>query len=148
MAAVEEIGRPVAEARGLRLVDVELVREAGRTILRFVLDKPGGVTLEDLEGFHRAVDPALDAADPIPHAYYVEVSSPGLDRPLRKDRDFQVFAGRQVEVATFGPLEGRRVFIGRLEGLEGDAVVLTDGDGHTWRIPRAQVARARLHAEF
>lgn len=145
-AVVEALASPVAEGMGLRLVDVEFVRGGGRSYLRLYIDKPEGVTLDDCEAFSREVSVLLDEADPIPGPYFLEVASPGLDRPLKKDRDYEVFKGRRVEVRTFGPLgpQGVREVRGELGGLREGRVVITDDQGNVWEIPREQVAKARL----
>jgi ribosome maturation factor RimP len=144
VARAEAIAEPLAQAAGLVLVDVEHVREGGRLILRFIVDRPGGVGLDAIAAFHRALEPSLDAAD----LHYVEVSSPGLLRPLRRDRDFTTFRGRTVRVTTYAPVEGSKEFTGRLDGLEDGEVLLHLEDGRDIRLPRAQVARARLHVEL
>ncbi len=141
---------PLAAARGLIVVDVEFTGERGRSVLRCVLDKsPGGITLEDIEGFHRELDPLLDANDPIPGSYVLEVSSPGLERPLRSERDFQIFAGRPVLLASREPVEGRREWAGRLVGLVDGAVQVAFGEGEAERVavPLSQLAWARLRIE-
>jgi ribosome maturation factor RimP len=142
-SAVERLAHPLASARGLQLVDVEFVKEGPSLHLRVYVDKPGGVGLDDCQGLHeelgRLVDEAVQTGDP----YYLEVSSPGLDRPLKKERDYEVFRGREVNVKTFGPVDGGRDFLGTLVGLENGEVVL-DIKGHLVRIPREKVASARL----
>lgn len=145
---VEEMAQPIAAAQGVVLVDVEFVREGGRRFLRVYLDKPGGVTLDDCAAFSRTLSVHLDQADPIPEGYYLEVASPGLDRPIRKDRDFDLFRGRRVTVQTYAPpagaAPGQRTFRGELLGLLDGRVAVRDDEGRVWEIPRAQVARARL----
>ena len=143
------LAEPLAQGLGLVLVDVEFTGERGRSVLRFTVDKQGGVTLNDVEGFHRALDPLLEAADPIPHSYVLEVSSPGLERPLRTARDFTLFAGRPVALAARVPLDGRREWQGRLCGLEGAAVIVSFGPGEDQRVavPLDQVAWARLRSD-
>jgi ribosome maturation factor RimP len=148
LARAEAIAEPLAREAGLVLVDVEHVREGGRVILRFVVDHPGGVGLDAIASFHRALEPALDAADLIAGRHYVEVSSPGLLRPLRRDRDFETFRGRTVHVRTYAPVEGSKEFTGRLDGLVDGEVRIHLEDGRDIRIPRGQVARARLHADL
>lgn len=149
---VEELAEPLAAESGYALVEISYVREAGRRILRVVLDKPGGVTLDDCERFSHLLGDRLDALDPIPESYALEVASPGLDRVLKRDRDFLLFRGRRVEVRTYAPPEGappgRNVLRGELLGLEDGKVALRDDAGTVWRIARDQVALARLDPGF
>jgi len=140
------LAEPVAARRGLTLVEVQWRAGRGRAVLSLVVDKPGGVTLGDLEGLHRELDPLLDAHDPVPGPYVLEVSSPGAERPLRTPRDFQVFAGRRVVIHARAPVSGQQQWTGRLLGVDADCVVLERDDGGTVRLPLAQVARARLWA--
>lgn len=145
---VEDLARPIAEAQGIVLVHVDYLREGGRRFLRVYVDKPGGVTLDDCGTFSRALGNRLDQEDPIPESYYLEVASPGLDRPIRNDREFDLFKGRRVAVRTFSPPEGaapgQRAFRGELIGLVDGRVVVRDDDGRVWEIPRAQVSGVRL----
>jgi len=142
-AQVEALARPIAARFGLEVADVELVGEGPRSVLRVLVEGPHGVTVEDCARVSEALSRQLDLHDPIPHAYTLEVASPGLDRPLRRDRDFQRFAGSLVEVRTVAPVEGQRTFRGRLLGLVEGQVVVHVGE-RTVRIPRAQVSQARL----
>lgn len=146
-AVAENISAPVVEEMGLELVDVEYLKEGGRRILRVYIDKPGGVGHDDCEAVSKRLDALLDEKDPIPQSYYLEVSSPGIERPLKKLRDFQRFAGHMIRVTTFAPLEGRKKFTGRLAGVEEGALILED-NGNPVSIPLDQVASARLHVEF
>ncbi|MGB9802523.1 ribosome maturation factor RimP [Desulfofundulus sp.] len=148
VATVEELATPLVTGLGLELVDVEYVKEGGRWYLRIFIDKPGGVTLDDCQAVSERLDPLLDEADPIPHSYHLEVSSPGIERPLKKPADFERFSGCRVQVTTFSSQGGRRKFTGRLEGLEGQMVVLTLDDGQEQRIPLPEVATARLKASW
>lgn len=146
-AVVEEISAPVIEELGLELVDVEFAREGGRWILRVYIDKPGGVGHSDCEAVSKRLDTLLDEKDPIPQSYYLEVSSPGIERPLKKPQDFQRFRGHMVRVTTFTPLEGRKKFTGRLgEVAEGSVVIEEEGGNAV--IPMGQIASARLHVDF
>lgn len=150
---VEMLARPIIEAMGLELVDVEYISEGGQRYLRLYIDKEGGVSLDDCEAVSRAVEPKLDAEDPIPERYTFEVSSPGVERPLKRDTDFTRFAGSTVQIRTFAPVEGQRTWIGRLLGLEDGAVHLElqpQGKQPARRIaiPRSQIAKANLHLEF
>ena len=147
---VRQIAAPLAAQEGLELVDVELGGPGGRQTLRLFIDKPEGVSLEDCTSVSRAVSAALDVEDPIQGAYDLEVSSPGLDRPLRTPEHFQKFLGQRVRVKTFGPLpdcENRRSFPGILQAYENGTVVV-EVDGKVFRIPHAQVSKANLDPVF
>ena len=147
---VREIAAPLAAQEGLELIDVELGGPGGRQILRLFIDKSGGVSLDDCSSISRAVSAALDVEDPIQGAYDLEVSSPGLDRPLRTPEHFQKFAGKRVRVKTFGPLpecENRKTFVGILQGYDNETIVL-DVDGRIFRVPHAQVSKANVDPVF
>ncbi|WP_027718248.1 ribosome maturation factor RimP [Desulfovirgula thermocuniculi] len=148
VAVVEELARPVVASLGMELVDVEYVKEGGRWYLRVFIDKPGGVTLDDCQAVSERLDPLLDETDPIPHSYHLEVSSPGVERPLKKPSDYERFAGRRVQLTTFTSLDGQKRFTGHLVGLVDQEVVLVTDDGRERRIPLAQVAQARLKATW
>ena len=129
---------------GLELVDVEFVREGGQYVLRFLIDKEGGVTLDDCEALSRLLDSELDRLDPIDHSYLLQVSSPGVERPLKKADDYLRFQGRPAAIKLFAPLDGQKVFKGVLLGLEAGHVLLeTDGRGIA-RLPLDKVAKAHL----
>ncbi|MFZ5827215.1 MAG: ribosome maturation factor RimP [Bacillota bacterium] len=149
---VEELARPFVEERGLELVGVELVKEGANRYLRLFIDKEGGVTFEDCEAISRAVDPKLDELLPNPPYEYFEVSSPGLERPLKRDADFARYAGRMVAVSTYAPVDGQKSFVGELVGLVDGRVVLTltqgKEKGREVALDRKMVASARLHVEF
>jgi ribosome maturation factor RimP len=143
---VRALAQPLAEARGLVLIDVEFGAERGRRVLRCVVDKGGGITLDDIEAFHRALDPLLDEADVISESYVLEVSSPGAERPLRSERDFRLFAGRRVRLAAREPVAGRREWAGRLLGVAEGTVRLAVGpeEAEQVAVPLAAVSWARL----
>jgi ribosome maturation factor RimP len=145
---VRAIAAPLAAGEGLELVDVEFGGGGGRTTLRLYIDRHGGVSLDDCTSISRAVSAALDVEDPIQGAYDLEVSSPGLDRPLRTPEHFVKFSGEEVRVKAFGPiteLENRKNFHGILRGFE-DGRVLVEVDGKLFRVPRDQIAKAHLEA--
>ncbi|MDI3316529.1 MAG: ribosome maturation factor RimP [Bacillota bacterium] len=149
--AAAQLAEPLLQGLGLLLLDVAWQREKGRRFLRFVIERPqGGVTMEDCERFSRAIDPRLDELQVIGEPYYLEVASPGLDRVLRNDREFAFFRGRTVQVRCFEPLEGSRNHVGRLEGLEGEELLLAvegeEGE-RLLRLPRSKVARVQLKEE-
>ncbi len=150
---------PAVRDAGLELVELEWNREAEGWVLRVYVDLPprsdgtaaASVSFDECERVSRDLSAALDVADVIPHAYRLEVSSPGIDRPLRRLVDFQRFAGHEVKVRTTDPVDGRRNFSGTLRGADG-GVVLLDCDGREYRLPVDAIARAHLvpdwEAEF
>ena len=148
---VRQIAAPLAAQEGLELVDVELGGAGGRQVLRLYIDKAGGVSLDDCtsvcSSVSRAVSAALDVEDPVDGAYDLEVSSPGLDRPLRTPEHFEKFKGSKVRVKTYAPLGDRKTFVGTLKDfVEGQVVV--DVDGQEFRIPREQIAKANVEPVF
>lgn len=146
-AVIEELSAPIIEEMGLELVDIEYVKEGGRQILRVYIDKPGGVTHNDCEDVSKKLDILLDEKDPIPQSYYLEVSSPGIERPLKKLKDFQRFTGYTIRITSFVALDGRKKFVGKLAGIEENNLIIEE-KGKTFSIPLNHVASARLHAEF
>ncbi len=148
---VQEVAAPILWAMGLELVEVVCVGQGPRMVVRLFLDKPGGVTLEDCERAHSALSPALDVADPVPHAYTLEVSSPGLDRPLKTPRDFQRAMGKLLNVKLSQPLEHQWRVIGRLLNSDDDGIALMVQDGkqeRMVRLSREMIAAAKLEIEF
>jgi ribosome maturation factor RimP len=145
---VRALAEPILADRGLELVDVEFRREAQGWVLRLYMDRPGGVTLEDCRQVSEELGDHLDVEEVIAHSYHLEVSSPGLDRPLTRDADFVLFAGRAVRVRSRDPIEGQRNFCGRLRGLAEGAVLLEMADGRQVRIPRDLIEKARLEIEL
>ena len=144
LARIQAAVTEVVSFAGMELVHLEFRREGAGLVLRLYIDKEGGVTLDDCARISRLVSSQLDADDPIPNRYTLEVSSPGLDRPLVRDEDYRRFAGHFVRLTTAAPLEGQRRFSGRLVGLSDGSVRLALEDGREMAIPREQVAIARL----
>jgi len=145
---VRQIASGILEYAGMELVHLELKREPGGSLLRIYIDRNGGISIDDCARISRQLSAQLDIEDPIEGRYTLEVSSPGLDRPLFSDQDFARFAGRRIRLSTLVPLDGRRHFQGRLEGIAGGAVRMTLKGGSVVSIPRDQVAKARLELEF
>jgi len=143
---VREIVTRIVQFAGLELVLLELNHRPGGMVLRVYIDKEGGVSVDDCARISHQISAQLDVDDPIPGSYTLEVSSPGLDRPLTSDADFERFAGRLVRLTTYAPVDGRRNFQGRLIGLR-EGVVHMALDEREVAIPRAQVARARLEID-
>jgi ribosome maturation factor RimP len=152
-ARVWALLEPVVAVEGYELVEVEYTRDQGRWILRLYIDRqPEGVTLGDTTRVTHLVDPVLDVEDPVPHAYDLEVSSPGLDRPLRKPEHFEKYAGEQVRLKTREPLDvgeavRRRNFFGVLKGYH-DGRVRMDVDGHIYEVPHEAIARAHVAYQY
>ncbi|MBI3014106.1 MAG: ribosome maturation factor RimP [Candidatus Tectomicrobia bacterium] len=145
---VEHLTRSAIESQGLELLDVEYKRERGRWILRLFIDKEGGVGLDDCEAMSCLAGELIEMENVIPHHYILEVSSPGLDRPLRRPQDFSRSCGKLVRVTTGIPVEGRRKFLGRLLKFENNQIVLESQDGHLVELPYESVTRARLEVEW
>lgn len=141
--AVMALAKPVVEAEGCELWDVEYVKEAGAWYLRVYIDKAGGVSIDDCEAVSRALDPVLDEADPIPTSYIFEVSSAGVERELKRPGDFEKFMGSQVEVRHYQPVEGAKSHIGTLRGYA-DGAVTIEMNGQEKTYQKAQVAQVRL----
>ncbi|ADG82230.1 ribosome maturation factor RimP [Thermincola potens] len=144
---VTELAVPIVENAGMELVDVEYVKEGAHWYLRVFIDKPQGVSLDDCQMIAQRLDPLLDEKDPIPHEYMLEVSSPGLDRPLKKPADFARYAGRKVKVSTYAPIDGKKEFIGELKGLIDNEVVIGIC-GTDKALPLDKVSSVRLEIEF
>lgn len=121
---VRHIAEPIALALGLDVVAVECHGKGGHTIVRVIVDKEGGVGIAECEQCHHSLSRALDVADPIPHSYRLEISSPGLDRPLKQRQDYQRAVGRTIRVKVLHPINGNRTFIGRLTGVTEQGLTL------------------------
>jgi len=140
---IHKMLEPGVQALGFELVDVEYAAVNGRNVLRVYIDNPAGITVDDCARVSRQVSAVLDVEDPIPEGYTLEVSSPGLDRPLVKRADFVRFAGQEVKVRMRDAVSARRNFKGTLVGVEGDAIVVTV-DQERFSLPIARIERARL----
>lgn len=150
---VEELARPLVESQGLELVDVEFVKEGGKRYLRLYIDKEGGIGLDDCAAVSHVVGERLDEVDPIAENYFFEVSSPGIERPLKKDSDFSRFVGSQVAVSTYGPIDGEKLFVGELLGLKDGAIHLRlpakgKSPEREVLLDRAKVAKVKLQVDF
>lgn len=143
---VETLVAEIIQDDAIELVDVEYVREKD-WYLRVYLDKPDGIELEDCQWVSEKLAEKLDEMDPIPDSYYLEVSSPGLDRELRKDRDFVRYQGEKVELHTYAPFNGAKDFVGILRGLR-EKIITLEIDGKPCEFPQDKVAKVRLYLEF
>lgn len=147
---IEKVKALAAEAAlglGYELVDLELKRAGRRSLLRVTIDKEGGVTLRDCEDMSRTLGPLMDVEDPIEGPYVIEVSSPGLDRPLKGRGDFLRETGKLARVTAREPVEGRTFFIGRISAVTDDAVTLT-ADGVEFSTGFDNISKARLEIEL
>ncbi|GAB4271905.1 MAG: ribosome maturation factor RimP [Deferrisomatales bacterium] len=150
LRAVDELLRPPIESLGYELVDLQLRSERGRRILRVLVDRPGGITLDECVRLSREISPHLEVADPIPGSYVLEVSSPGVRRPLKGQADFERFRGERVVIRTRQPVDGRHNFKGVNLGLDEQGhVVLEQRDtGARFRIPLRLIKQARLDPDL
>jgi ribosome maturation factor RimP len=145
--AVEELCEPVAVSYGLELVQVQYRREEHGWVLRILVDRPGGVSVDECGTLSREISDLLDVEDLIDTPYRLEVSSPGLDRPLTKPADFDRFAGREITLKTIRPVEGRRNFKGTLGGIQ-DEVVMLQVEGKQLKLEWSLVLKANLVPDF
>ena len=152
---VRDIAGRVAADRGLEIFDVQFRREAPGMVLRIQIDRPGpaataeeSVSVEDCAHVSRELSAILDVEDVVPTAYTLEVSSPGLDRPLRRPDDYRRFAGRRAKIVMRERIDGQGFFRGKLGGIDGDAVVIEGDDGRAHRVPLGVITRANLEVEF
>ena len=144
----EELIMPLIEQHQFELVDVEYVKEGGNWYLRAYIDKPGGITVDDCELVSRALSDLLDEHDFIEDAYILEVSSPGLGRPLKKDKDFARSIGEEVDVKTFRAIQHQKDFTGILKAYDKEKIVLELEGGEEMTFARADNALVRLAFDF
>lgn len=137
---VEALAKPVIEDEGCELWAVEYVREAGTWYLRVLIDKDGGVGIDDCERISRRLDPILDEADPIPDSYVFEVGSAGAERELKRPSDFERYIGSEVEVKLYQPYRGKKSYVGCLEAYEDGNVTVS-----SVLLKKEQIAQVKLH---
>jgi ribosome maturation factor RimP len=159
MGAVEEqvrgIAARVAAGYGLDIFDVQYRREGTGMVLRIQIDRPGkaaspaeSVSVEDCANVSRDLSAIFDVEDVVPTSYTLEVSSPGLDRPLRRAEDYSRFAGRRAKLVMRAPVDGQSFFKGTLGGVEANDVLIDAEDGRRHRVPLSVITRANLEVEF
>jgi ribosome maturation factor RimP len=151
--SVFKLASPLAEELGYELVDVEYCKEGPHWVLRCSIDCETGVGINECQRFSEALERLLDSADPIPGSYLLEISSPGIERPLRKDGDFVRFAGKSVEIKLMQPLDGKKIYSGILSGVRqvensNSLKVVIDNNGQVTEIPREMIAKANLTADI
>lgn len=140
---VEALAKPVVEDEGCELWAVEYVREAGSWYLRVLIDKDGGVGIDDCERISRRLDPILDEADPIPDSYVFEVGSAGAERELKRPSDFERYIGSEVEVKLYQPYQGKKSYVGSLEAYVGGDVTVS-----SVLLKKEQIAQVKLHVNI
>ena len=144
----EQLLAPIMEANGFEMVDVEYVKEAGTWYLRAYIDKPGGITVDDCEIVNRALGALLDRDDFIEESYILEVSSPGLGRPLKQERDFVRSQGEEVEIRTYRMVERQKEFRGVLKTWDKETVTIETEEGQEQVFDRDNIALIRLAFDF
>lgn len=144
----EALAEPIVSSFGFELVDVEYVKEAGTWYLRLYIDKEGGITIDDCETVSRLFSDKLDEEDFIDDAYIMEVSSPGLGRPLKKEKDFKRSIGKEVEIRTYRPIDKQKEFFGVLTAYDESHVTITLDDQETRVFQRDEIALIRLAFDF
>jgi ribosome maturation factor RimP len=144
---VRALADPILSSEGMDLVEIQYRREANGWVVRLTIDKEGGVTLDDCSRVNQEVGRILDVEDFIPTRYHLEISSPGLDRALKNEKDFLKYRNRLIKVKTLDPIDKRRQFKGRLLGLVENHIQM-EIDGGIIRIPLSNVSKANLEIEF
>lgn len=145
---IEKLVEPVLAQNEMEMVNLEFTHEHGQWVLRFFLDKKGGITLDDCARMSDRMGAILDAADIVRQSYSLEVSSPGVYRPLRKEADYLRFKGERVEVSLYAPINGRRHIKGKIASLEGGVLVVEEAPGTQFSLPLADVAKANLDPDI
>ena len=145
---IDKLLRPKIEELGYEIVDIEYVKKYGQMNLTVFIDIPRGVSLDDCELVHNAVNPILDEADPIKEAYVLNISSPGLDRPFKKQRDFERNYGKEVEVKLYAPLRGKKLYEGILKETAENFLIIETADKEDLKLEMTRVALVRPLVRF
>ena len=145
---IRELIQPMLSSRQIELVDLICRNSSGRILLRFLVDTPRGITMAELSSVNQAVGALLEEYDVIPSAYMLEVSSPGLDRPLKKAVDFERVIGRRLRISTTVPVALKREHVGELLNANEEAIVLKLDQGEKLRIPLSEIAFAQQEIGF
>lgn len=146
---IEELIQPTVTEMGYELVDVEFVKEGPNWYLRIFIDKEGGVTIDDCEAVSKTLEKIFDEKDPIEQAYFLEISSPGIDRPLKKKEDFIKYNGEMVDVKLYKQYEGSKEYTGKLVGYdENDGTVTIEVDNKNIAFTKKEIAGIRLAVIF
>ena len=146
---MRSVATRVTVDRLFELVDVEIKRAPGGQLVRLYVDKPGGISLDELQSVSEEVSAILDAEDPIDSQYTLEVSSPGLDRPLKSEADYRRFIGSLAKLSSYEPVDGRRHWTGRIVSCEDGVVALDlEKERSSAQVPLAKISHGRLEVEF
>ncbi|RKD34474.1 ribosome maturation factor RimP [Thermohalobacter berrensis] len=145
---VKDITIPILDDYDFELVDVEYVKEGSQKFLRVYIDKPGGITIDDCQKVSERLSDKLDEIDPIEERYFLEVSSPGIDRPLKTDRDLERNLNKDVEVSLYKPIDGKRKFMGKLIKFDDDKIQIEDESVGTLDIEKKIIAKINLAVKF
>ncbi len=144
----EQLCRETIESMGFELCDVEYQKEYGDWVLTFYIDKPSGVTIDECEAVSRAIEPILDEKDPIESEYVLSVSSLGIDRPLKKDRDFERAMGTELEIRLYAPQNGKKQWTGTLTAFDADGFTVKTEQGETLTVKKKDCALVRPYIRF
>ena len=146
VGTVTELVAPVAEEMGIILWDVEYVKEGSKRILRITIDSEEGIDINICEKFHRTIDPMLDEEDPIDESYYLEVTSPGVEREIKTDAHIAMCQGEKIELRLYAPKNGAKTFTGVLVGLSDDGKVVVDLGSEQTEFEKNEIAK--MHTVF
>ena len=147
-AKTERLVMPIIDEKGFEFVDTEFVKEGNSHYLRVFVDKPGGITIDDLESVSRPLSDKLDENDFIDEQYILEVSSPGLGRPMKKDRDFDRNMEKVVDIHLYKAQDGEKEWVGQLKGYDKETITIELEEGNEIKLDRANVSLAREYIEF
>lgn len=144
----ENLCKDKIESMGFELCDVEYQKEYGDWVLTFYIDKPGGVTIDECETVSRAIEPILDEKDPIESEYVLSVSSLGIDRPLKKERDYERAMGTELEIKLYAPMNGKKQWVGTLTAFDADSFTVETESGETLSVRKKDCALVRPNIRF
>ena len=146
VGVVTELVSPVADEMGIIIWDVEFVKEGSKKILRITIDSEEGIDINTCETFHRTIDPMLDEADPIDESYYLEVTSPGIEREIKTDEHIEMCLGEKVELKLYAPKNGSKAYTGILQGLSDEGKVIIDINGESVDFDKKEISK--MHTVF
>lgn len=147
IGSIEGLVTPIVRKNHIELVEVEYKKEGKNWFLRVFIDKEGGVTIDDCTRVSRQIEDLIEVEEAVPSSYILEVSSPGLNRPLKKEEDFLRFKGKRAHVTTYTPIHQQKSFKGTIQNFREDVLLLEIDHQHV-EIPKSQIAKARLEVEF